>query len=176
MRLRGEYDAGQDRIVLTLRDVTVLEGDQILWLTRRQWLAIATACYRVRSDAALVGEQPVRPRKKAAGAEGQTGPEGTTAVPIGIRRAADGTGDYGGGGESAKPSLVSGVKFQRIPSGLRIRLTTEAGVRLLVPFKGENFSLFIELVEHLAARAKWDFPAAISRMKNASPVKKELVN
>jgi hypothetical protein len=177
MRLRGEYDAVQDRIVLTLWEAAVSGGNHLLWVTRRQWLAIAAACYRARSSAALEGEQPVIPRKKAAGPEGQAGFGGATPGPIGIHQMADGTGDYGvGGGESVKVSLVSSVKFQRVPSGLRIKVTTEAGVPLFLPLKGENFPLFIKLVERLAAKAKWDLPAAITRMKNGVPVQKEFVN
>jgi hypothetical protein len=169
MNLRGDYDAVEDRIVLTLWDGTVSGGNHLLWVTRRQWLAIAAACYRTRSSAALEGEQFVTPRKKAADPEGQTGFGGATPIP-------EGSGHYVVGGESVKVSLVSDVKFQRIPSGLRMKLTTEARGPLYLPLKGENFPLFIKLVERLAARAKWDLPAAISRMKNGESVQKEFVN
>jgi hypothetical protein len=177
MRLRGEYDAAQDRIVLTLWDGRVAGGDQLLWVTRRQWLAIAVACYRVRSAAALEGEQPVGLRRRVASVEPAVGPGAADAGSIGIQPMPDGTDDYGSGGENVKESLVSGVKLQRIPSGVRIRLTTtEAEVPFFLPLRGENFTLFIKLVERLAARAKWDLPAAVLRMKNIAPVKKEFVN
>jgi hypothetical protein len=54
MRLQGFYDAVQDRILLRLWDVPPSE-DTLLWLTRRQWLAIALACYRARSANAQQG-------------------------------------------------------------------------------------------------------------------------
>jgi hypothetical protein len=157
MRLKGDYDAAQDRILLKLWDASP-SGDVALWLTRRQWLAIALACYRARSSAAQQGEQqPVRPRKNDAGKESASGPGK-------------------GGEETVKASLVSSVKFQRIPSGLRIKMTTKAPAPLFLTLKGENFTLFTRLVERLAAKAKWDLPLAISRMGNAITPKKRLLH
>jgi hypothetical protein len=155
MRLKGDYDAVQDRILLRFWDVP--SGDTALWLTRRQWLAIALACYRARSAAAQQGGQPVRPRKNATGKEQASGP-----------------GE--GGRETVKTSLVSTVKSMRIPSGLRMKMTTEGPAPLFLTLKGENLSSFTGLIERLAARAKWDLPAALSRMGKSVTAKKRVLH
>ena len=160
MRLKGDYDAVQDRILLKLWDAGP-SGDTALWLTRRQWLAIALACYRARSTAAQQGGQPVpvRPRRNGPGKE-----QGKTIV------------QEEAGARPVKASLVSAMKFSRIPSGLRIQITTEASAPLVLTMKGENFSFFTGMLERLAAKAKWDLPAAISRMGNVVTAKKGLLH
>ena len=154
MRLRGEYEPVQDRILLKLWGGQA--GSVALWLTRRQWLAIAVACDRARAAAALQTPDP------ESSEIGQRPPE---------------TGDYEEGGEEClRTSLITGVRFQSIPFGLRIKLTTEERVSLFLPLTGESLISFTRLVERLATRAKWDLPAAMSRMKNAKPVRKQLMN
>lgn len=157
MRLKGYYDAMQDRILLRLWDVPC--GDTAVWLTRQQWLAIALACHRARSATARQGEEHVRPQRNAAAAG---------------KEQASGQGE--GGAATVKAHLVSSVKFRRIPSGLRIEIATEAPAPLALTLKGENLSFFIELVERLAARAKWDLPAALSRMGKSVTAHKRLLH
>lgn len=157
MRLQGYYDAMQDRILLRLWNVP--SGDTALWLTRRQWLAIALACYRVRSATARQGGHSVRPRRNTAAA------------------GKDQMSGYGSGrAESFKSPLVSTVKFRRTPFGLRIEIAAEASVPLDLTLKGENLSFFIGLVERLAARAKWDLPAALSRMDRPVTAQKRVLS
>ncbi len=158
MRLKGDYDVMQDRILLRLWDAPS-SGDTALWLTRRQWIAIALACYRARSAAAQQGEHPLRPRRNTAeaGKEQRSG--------YGADRA-----------EIFKSPLASTVKFRRSPFGLRIEIGTEASVPLALTLKGENLSSFIGLVERLAARAKWDLPAALSRLGKSVTAKKRVLN
>lgn len=178
MRLKGDYDTVQDRILLRFWDDAAPSGNTVLWLTRRQWLAIALACYRARSANAQQGGQPVRPRKNAAGKEPASVPgEGAESGSMGSRRMQEQAGGPGDGAEeNVKASLVSDVKFQRIPSGLRIKMTTEAAAPLFLTLKGESFSLFTRLVERLAAKAKWGLPAAISGMGNAVTAKKGILH
>lgn len=154
MHLRGEYVAAQDRVLLKLRGGPSREV--ALWLTRRQWLAIALACQEARSIAELQGERQGRQRKGEAG---------------------DGSEAGGGDGDTAA-SLVSAVRFQRVPFGLRIKLTTEERASFFLPIIGENLRSFGRQVERLAARAKWDLPAAIERVRNAKrgQGQKQLVN
>jgi len=156
MRLQGYYDGMQDRILLRLWNVP--SGDTAVWLTRRQWLAIAQACYQARSAATRQGGHPVRPGRNTA----EAGKEQRSV--------------YGAGrAESLKSPLVSTVKFRRTPFGLRIEIATEGSVPLALTLKGENLSFFIGLVERLAAKAKWDLPVALSRMgKSVTATKRVL--
>ena len=176
MHLKGDYDAVQDRILLRFWDVP--SGDTVLWLTRRQWVAIALACYRARSAAAQQGGQPVRPRKNATGKEQASGyGEDAGSGSMGSRRMQEQAGGPGEGGrETVKASLVSTVKFMRIPSGLRMKMTTEEPAPLFLTLKGENLSSFTGLVERLAAKAKWDLPAALSRMGKSLTAKKRVLH
>jgi hypothetical protein len=147
----------QDRILLRLWNVP--SGDTALWLTRRQWLGIALACHRARSIITQQGGYPVRPGRNtaAAGKEQMSG--------------------YGSGrAETFKSPLVSTVKFRRTPFGLRIEIAAEGSVPLALTLKGENLSFFIGLVERLAARAKWDLPAALSRMGKSVTAKKRVLS
>ncbi len=157
MHLQGYYDATQDRIFLRLWDEA--SGETAVWLTRRQWLGIALACYRARSVIMQQGGYPVRSAKDTAAA----GKEQMA------RHGADRK-------EALKSPLVSTVKFRRIPFGLRIEIGTEGSTPLALTLKGENLFSFIGLVEDLAARAKWDLPAALSRMSESPPPKKQLLH
>ena len=149
MHLKGDYDATQDRILLRLRGAPI--GNVRLWLTRRHWLAIALACDRACLNAVRGDEQP-RPRRSEAD-------------------------DYEDEEDRAlEPSLVTTLKFQHIAYGLRIRLTSEDGASYLLPLTGDNLQLFARLVKRLAAKAKWDLPAAISRLKNGATPEKRFVN
>jgi hypothetical protein len=159
MNIRGDYDATQDRIVLTLRagGEGAWEEDRCLWLTRRQWVAIASACYRKRS--AMIDRRE--------NDEGQSHPK--TEADRTPNPAPDDE-------ERNKAVLVSQVKFTAVSSGLRVRLTTPTPESFLLPLRGENFKTFIKLVERLATKANWDLPAAISRIDNAAWIPKPLVN
>jgi hypothetical protein len=157
MRIQGYYDAVQDRILLRLRDVP--SGDTALWLTRRQWLAIALACHRTRSVITQQGGYPVRSARNAAAADKER---------IG-RDGADRT-------EALKSPLASTVKFRRIPFGLRIEIAMEGSAPIALTLKGEDLFSFIGLVEDLAAKAKWDLPAALSRMAKSATPKKQLLH
>jgi len=68
------------------------------------------------------------------------------------------------------------VKFRRIPFGLRIEIGTEGSAPLALTLKGENLFSFIGLVENLAGKAKWDLPAALSRMSKSAAPKKQLLH
>jgi hypothetical protein len=157
MRIQGYYDAVQDRILLRLRDVP--SGDTALWLTRRQWLAIALACHRTRSVITQQGGYPVRPARNAAAADREQ-----------MRRYETDRA------EALKSPLVSTVKFRRIPFGLRIEIATEGSAPIALTLKGEDLFSFIGLVEDLAAKAKWDLPAALSRMAKSATPKKQLLH
>ena len=50
MQLQAHYDPVQDRVLLRRPGASPAE-DMALWLTRRQWTAIAIACDRVRAAA-----------------------------------------------------------------------------------------------------------------------------
>jgi len=157
MQLQGHYDDIQDRVLLRLWDLP--SGDTAVWLTRRQWLAIAQACYQARSSIKQQAGETVRPRRNTAAAgKGQMS-------------------GYGEGrAETYKSPLVSTVKFRSTPFGLRIEIATEASAPLTLTLKGENLSSFISLVERLAARAKWDLPAALSRMGKPVTAKKRVLH
>ena len=168
MHVKGDYDAVQDRILLSVWGGPT--GKSALWLTRRQWLAIALSCNRVHATAAKQNDGPHETaRQKMAGGK----PE------VEVRAALPDKTDDGyrtDASEDVKPSLVSKVSFQRIASGMRITLITEEEKTLFLPLKGENLSSFGRLVERLAAKARWDFPTALSRMKKPVPTPKGLVN
>lgn len=179
MHLKGDYNPVQDRILLRFWDDAAPSGDTALWLTRRQWVAIALACYRARSaNAQQDGQQPVRPRKNVAGKEPASGlGEGAESGAMGSRgMQGQAIGPGKGGRENVKVSLVTEVKFHRIPSGLRIKMTTEAPSPLFLTLKGESFTLFTGMVESLAAKAKWNLPAAISCVSNAVTARKRIVH
>ena len=78
--------------------------------------------------------------------------------------------------EALQSPLVSTVKFRRIPFGLRIEIAAEGSSPLALALKGEDLFTFIGLVENLAAKAKWDLPAALSRMSKSAPPKKQLLH
>jgi len=157
MRIQGSYDAMQDRILLRLRDVP--SGETAVWLTRRQWLGIALACHRARSIITQQGGYPVRSARNSAPADKEQ------------------MGRYGADrAEALKPPLVSTVKLRRIPFGLRIEIGTEGSAPLALTLKGEDLFSFIGLVEDLAAKAKWDLPAAVSRMGKSATPKKQLLH
>ena len=157
MHLQGYYDGMQDRILLRLWDVP--SGDTAVWLTRRQWLAIALACHRARSIITQQGGYPARPaRNSAAAAKEQMRRYETDRA------------------EALKSPLVSTVKFRRIPFGLRIEIGTEGSVPLALTLKGEDLFSFIELVKDLAAKAKWDLPAAQSLMGKSLTAKKRVLH
>jgi len=170
MHVKGDYDAVQDRILLSVWGGPT--GKSALWLTRRQWLAIALSCNRVHAATGAKqndGPRGDTTREKAAGGKPEV--EVGAALP-------DKTDDgySSDASEDVKPSLVSKVSFQRLASGMRITLITEEEKTLFLPLKGENLSFFARLVERLAAKARWDFPTAMSRMKKAVPVQKALIN
>ena len=157
MRLKGHYDGMQDRILLQLWNLP--SGDTAVWMTRRQWLAIAQACYQARSSIKQQAGETVHPRRNtgAAGKEQASG--------------------YGSGrAETVKSPLVSTVKFRRTPFGLRIEIAAEASAPLALTLKGENLSSFTGLVERLAAKAKWDLRAALSRMGKPVAAKKRVLH
>lgn len=169
MHVKGDYDAVQDRILLSVWGGPA--GKSALWLTRRQWLAIALSCNRVHAATAAKQNDGPRDtaRQKAAGGKPEV--EVRAVLP-------DKTDDgyRSDASEDVKPSLVSKVNFQRIASGMRIALITEEEKTLFLPLKGENLSFFARLVERLAVKARWDFPTALSRMKKTVPVQKALIN
>ena len=157
MHLQGYYDGMQDRILLRLWDLP--SGDTAVWLTRRQWLAIALACRRARSIITQQGGCPVHLARDTTAADKER-----------MRRhGADRT-------EDLKSPLVSTVKFRRIPFGLRIEIGTEGSAPLGLILKGEDLFSFIGLVEDLAGKAKWDLPAAVSRMGKSVTPKKQLLH
>jgi len=157
MHLQGYYDAMQDRVLLRLQDE--MSGETALWLTRRQWLGIALACHRARSIITQQGRYPVRSTRNTVAADKEK---------VG-RHGADRT-------EALKSPLVSTVKFRRIPFGLRIEIGTEGSAPLALTLKGEDLFSFIGLVENLAGKAKWDLPAALSRMAKSAAPKKQLLH
>lgn len=173
MRLQGYYDAVQDRILLRLWDAPPSEVI-FLWLTRRQWLAIALACYRARSTNAQQDGNPNRPHKNTAGKQLAIEPGKRASESCKTQEKPIGNGE--GRAETVKARLVSAVKLQRVPSGLRIQIGTEASTPLVLTLKGENFSFFTGMVERLAAEAKWDLPAAISRMGTVVTAKKGILH
>jgi hypothetical protein len=155
MQLQGHYDDIQDRVLLRLWDLP--SGDTAVWLTRRQWLAIALACHRARSFIKKQAGETVRPRKEAdAAGKGQRSESGL------------------GREEAYRSPLVSTVKFRRVPFGLSIEIAAEGSAPLALTLKGEDLFSFIRLVEDLAARAKWDLPAALSRVAKSATPKKQL--
>jgi hypothetical protein len=157
MRLQGYYDDMQDRILLRLWDVP--SGDTAVWLTRRQWLGIALACHRARSIITQQGGYPVRSARNSAAADKEQ------------------MGRYGADrAEAFKSPLVSTVKFRRIPFGLRIEIAAEGSAPLALTLKEEDLFSFIGLVERLAAKAKWDLSAALSRMGKSVTPKKQLLH
>lgn len=157
MRMQGHYDAVQDRILLVLLDASPA-GDAAIWLTRRQWTAIAIACDR--AVAALAGESrdDVARRKKAAAAAGPS------RAPADIDKA------------SASAGFVSGIKFRRLPAGLRIEIESGAPVPLALTLKGDGLASFVDMVERLAAKAKWDLAAAKARIGDAALVPKRMLH
>jgi hypothetical protein len=155
MRIQGYYDGMQDRILLRLWDVP--SGDTAVWLTRRQWLAIALACHRARSVITQQGGYPVRSARDTAAADKER------MRRHGMDRE-----------EDLKSPLVSTVQFRRIPFGLRIEIAAEGSAPLALALKGEDLFSFIGLVEDLAAKAKWDLRAALSRMAKSATPKKQL--
>jgi len=157
MHIQGNYDAMQDRVLLRLQEE--MSGEKAVWLTRRQWLGMALACHRARSIITQQGGYPVRSTKDTA-AEGKEKMR---------RHGADRT-------EALQSPLVSTVKFRRIPFGLRIEIGTEGSAPLALTLKGEDLFSFIGLVENLAAKAKWDLPAAVSRMGKSATPKKQLLH
>ena len=157
MHLQGYYDGMQDRILLRLWNEA--SGETAVWLTRRQWLGIALAGHRARSVITQQGGYPVRSAKDTA----------ATDKKQMARRGADRT-------EALKSPLASTVKFRRIPFGLRIEIGTEGSAPVALTLKEEDLFSFIGLVERLAAKAKWDLPAALSRMAKSPPPKKQLLH
>ena len=165
MHMQGLYDSGQDRILLRLWDATGGE-DTALWLTRRQWTEIAAACKRVGASTEPRSKSD-RPRKSMTPAGGSTGGPGS----------AKSTGGPGGAKSTAVSArLVSGVRFRRLPSGLRIEIATEAPTPLALNLTGDNLAFFADLVERLAAKAKWDLPAALARLDNPVAPKKRMLH
>ena len=157
MQLQGHYDDIQDRVLLRLWDLP--SGDTAVWLTRRQWLAIALACHRARSFIKKQAGEPVRPRKEAdAAGKGQRSESGL------------------GREEAYRSPLVSTVKFRRVPFGLSIEIATEGSAPRALTLKGENLSSFTGLVERLATKAKWDLRAALSRMGKPVTAKKRVLH
>ena len=156
MRIQGRYDGMQDRILLRLWNE--VSGETAVWLTRRQWLAIALACHRTRSVITQQGGYPVRSARNTAADKEKMGRRGVDRE------------------EALKSALVSTVKFRRIPFGLRIEIAAEGSAPLALALKGENLFSFIGLVEDLAAKAKWDLPAALSRMAKSPTPKKQLLH
>jgi len=157
MHIQGYYDAMQDRILLRLWDET--SGETAAWLTRRQWLGIALACHRASAVITQQGGYPVRPAKDTAALNKERM----------ARHGVDRT-------EAMRSPLISSVKFRRIPFGLRIEIGTEGSAAVALTLKGEDLFSFIGLVEGLAAKAKWDLPAALSRMAKSLPPKKEVLH
>jgi hypothetical protein len=155
--MQGHYDAVQDRILLVLLDASPA-GDAAIWLTRRQWTALAVACDR--AGAAIAGEsRDDAPRRKKAAAA-----SGPGRVPADIDRARAGAG------------FVSGIRFRRIPSGLRIEIESGAPVPLALTLKGDGLASFADMVERLAAKAKWDLAAAKARIGDAALVPKRMLH
>jgi len=154
MRIQGYYDGMQDRVLVRLQDE--VSGERAVWLTRRQWLAIALACHRTRSVITQQGGYPVRSARNTSADKEKMGRRGADRV------------------EALKSPLVSTLKFRRIPFGLRIEIAAEGSAPLALILKGEDLFSFIRLVEDLAAKAKWDLPAALSRMAKSATPKKQL--
>ncbi len=152
----AHYDPAQDRMLLRLKD-PASKDETALWLTRRQWTQIAVACDRMRAMNA--GED------KSA----RAGSDTTAARP---RAASQGEGRAA----AAAARLVSSVKFRRVPSGVRIDLATDAPAPLSLVLKGESLAFFLDLVERLATKAKWDLPAALARMKSQPPAPKRMLH
>lgn len=180
MHITGDYDFGQDRMLLRFwNDNDAPSEDKVLWLTRRQWLAIAMACYRARSTVSERDERPDLVEQKAEEDKSGSGDRVTLRETgsIGPQRMPDKAGDCGKSLEkTAEASLVSEVRFQQLPSGLRIKMTAEGKPPLILPLKGEKLPRFIRLVERLAARAKWDLPAAVSRLGNTAKSRKRVMH
>jgi hypothetical protein len=173
MQVQAHYDPAQDRIMLRLKDAAAADGTAV-WLTRRQWTEIALACRRVAA-ALPPGDRADRPRKSVTGA----GKEPAGGQRQGGGAAAAGT-TVGGKGESraaaATASLVSRIRFRRLPSGLRIEIATDAPAPIALTLKGESLASFNEMVEGLAAKANWDLPAALSRMSQPGVAPKRVLH
>jgi hypothetical protein len=175
MHLKANYEASQDRVLLTLRGGP--SGDVAFWLTRRHWLSIALACYRARTMVPGETDQVGRLRQKAADKELSAGAGLAPSGSLGIERISETTDDRETDGEAGViATLVSYVRFQSIPTGIGIRMTTEEGTRFFLPLRGDNVPRFTTLIERLAAKAKWDLPAAISRMGKGRSSQKRFVN
>lgn len=141
MTIQGCYDAVQDRILLRLGGAVPGTGTPALWLTRRQWLAIALECYRVRTAAG--------PAKTSAPGGKKTAAKAPVAM---------------GSADPTKTALVANLKFRRLPSGLRIHIETADGEPFILTLKEEGLASFIGLLEGLATKAKWDLSAGLLRM------------
>jgi hypothetical protein len=172
MHVQAHYDPAQDRIMLRLRDAAAADGTAV-WLTRRQWTEIALACRRVA--AALPGDKADRPRKSVTGAgkeqagrQRQGGPAAAAGTTVGDKSRSPAA--------TAAASLVSRIRFRRLPSGLRIEIATDAPAPIALTLKGESLASFVDMVEGLAAKANWDLPAALSRMSEPGAAPKRVLH
>lgn len=174
MHMQAHYDPAQDRIMLRLRDSASAEGST-LWLTRRQWTQIALACRQVAA-ASAPEEKAERPRKKVA----EVGKEQAGGQREGGSSAAAARTTVVGKNESraaaATASLVSRIRFRRLPSGLRIEMASDAPAPLALTLKGESLATFADLVERLAAKATWDLGAAMLRIGHTSAARKRMLH
>lgn len=140
MRIYGFYNAAEDRVLLKLEDLPQA-GNLHFWFTRRQCLAIALACQRVRSDVFDPGVS--RPLRSGTQQTVNSGSESYDPVNV---------------------ALVSAVKFRRIPDGLRLELSTAAPEPFVLLLKGDSLASFEALINRLGSVAKWDMPAGLLRM------------
>ena len=99
------------------------------------------------------------PRRKKA-----TAPGGPGRAPADIGKA------------SASAGFVSGIKFRRLPAGLRIEIESGAPMPLALTLKDEGLASFADMVERLAAKAKWDLAAAKARIGDATLVPKRMLH
>ena len=145
MQLQAHYDPAQDRVLLRRRGASS-EDDIGLWLTRRQLMALAAAC-----------------RRAGGSAIGSDADERTGRARVGAMKSGRGAPSEGRpAAESAK--LVTGIRFRRVPGGLRIEFGAEGSAPLVLVLKGAHLSTFAELLVRVAARAKWDLDSALARV------------
>lgn len=172
MRVQGHYDPAQDRVLLRLSSESSPDVSAV-WLTRRHWTEIAVACDRARAALGDEGASPRPSRNTTAEGKAAAGRGGSRAEKAAAREAG-GRGDVQAG--IAEANLVTTLKFRRLPGGLRIEIATEGPSLAALTLKGENLTYFADLVQRLAATAKWDLPAAIARMQTQAPAPKRMLH
>jgi hypothetical protein len=158
--LQLTYEAGQDRLVLTMSGAV---GVRRFWLTRRQCTALVLACSEAE------GEPP--PLKVApASAVAREQQPGTTGAATQGEAEAD--------VEPAGPSLMR-LSLRRLPDGLRLSLAAVAAADLrpvhLLLKPVDQLSL-LRTLRFLATKAQWDLDVAESRAAANALIRKMRVN